>query len=177
MSTARAAVHLHIIIAISVALVSCAESVDDRSSALTQKRTLDESSPLSSDWRSNPSDVALQKQLVSHGYDPGTIDGVMGPNTMAAIKRFQKDRNLIPSGTVGPATRAYLMPPSVDEVSTFMSRSEIRKYHLTHSQGNAYLGYLSPLSGDAGGYRLLSTYQAYPSRYRSGNDRSGSSWR
>ncbi len=161
MSTIRAALSLHICIFVSMAMVSCAESGDDRSSPLTQKRTLDQASNISSEWRSSPTDETVQKQLSSLGYDPGTIDGVMGPRTRAAIARFQNDRKLLPSGRVGPATAAYLMPASVMQVNTFLSRNDIRNGDLSRSTGFSYSGYLSPLRHDAGGYNLFSSYPYY----------------
>ena len=161
MSNIRAAVSLHICVFFSLAAISCAESVDDRPDPLTQKRTLDQSTTISTDWRSSPTDETVQKQLSSLGYDPGTIDGVMGPQTRAAIKRFQNDKKLLPSGMVGPATTAYLMPASVRQVNTFMSRSDIMNDYLSRSSGSSYAGYRSPLRNDAGGYNLLSSYPYY----------------
>lgn len=161
MSIFRAAVSLHVCIFVSLAMVSCAERVDDRSSALTERRTLDQSNSLSSDWRSSPTDETLQTHLTNLGYNPGTIDGVMGPKTRAAIRRFQNDRRLLPSGRVGPATTAYLMPASVMQVNTFLSRTDIRNDNFSRSSGFSYSGYLSPLKDDAGGYNLLSSYPYY----------------
>jgi peptidoglycan L-alanyl-D-glutamate endopeptidase CwlK len=36
----------------------------------------------------------VQTALVAHGFDPGTIDGIMGPKTRAALKAFQKAEGL-----------------------------------------------------------------------------------
>ncbi len=36
----------------------------------------------------------IQRTLVSKGYNPGKIDGVVGPETMAAVNAFQRDNNL-----------------------------------------------------------------------------------
>ena len=94
MSASRAIAFLLSCILTSLTLVSCAENADDRSSALTEKRTLDQASRISSERRLSPTDETLQKQLTIHGYDPGTIDGIMGPQTRAAIRRFQNDRLL-----------------------------------------------------------------------------------
>ncbi len=161
MSIIRATVSLHVCIIVALAMVSCAESGDDRSGPLTQKRTLDQTSRLSSNWNSSPTDVTVQKQLNSLGYDPGTIDGVMGPKTRAAFKRFQQDRELFPSGKIGPATTAYLMPASVGLVSTFLSRTEIRNGYFSNSSDFSYSGYISSLNGDAGQYDRLSSYPYY----------------
>ena len=39
----------------------------------------------------------LQRALVSKGYDPGKIDGVVGVQTMRALTRYQTE-NSLPSG-------------------------------------------------------------------------------
>ncbi len=60
---------------------------------------------------------AYQQQLAALGYYPTSlIDGIRGPKTVAAVKEFQTDADLVVDGIVGPATRAALdialkMPP------------------------------------------------------------------
>ncbi len=51
---------------------------------------------------------AVQKALQDKGMDPGPIDGVMGPKTMAALKAFQKDQKLTESGRLDDQTRNKL---------------------------------------------------------------------
>jgi len=51
----------------------------------------------------------LQTQLKRMGFDPGTVDGVMGPRTKAAVKEFQKQNGLKTDGIVGPQTSAVLV--------------------------------------------------------------------
>jgi putative peptidoglycan binding protein len=51
---------------------------------------------------------AVQKALQDKGMDPGPIDGVMGPQTMAALKAFQKDQKLSESGRLDDQTREKL---------------------------------------------------------------------
>jgi lytic murein transglycosylase len=40
----------------------------------------------------------LQERLVQAGFDPGGVDGRMGPKTVAAVKAFQKAKGLVPDG-------------------------------------------------------------------------------
>jgi lytic murein transglycosylase len=40
----------------------------------------------------------LQDLLGKEGFDPGGVDGRMGPKTVAAVKAFQKARGLVPDG-------------------------------------------------------------------------------
>lgn len=50
----------------------------------------------------------LQQNLKSIGYNVGEIDGKIGPKTIAAIKKFQKDNKLTVDGKVGKQTQAIL---------------------------------------------------------------------
>lgn len=51
----------------------------------------------------------LQENLVFLGINPGPIDGVFGPKTEAAVKRFQKLQGLEVDGIVGPKTREAIV--------------------------------------------------------------------
>nr|WP_037851601.1 peptidoglycan-binding protein [Streptomyces sp. NRRL S-340] len=48
--------------------------------------------------------VEAQCLLRHHGFDPGVVDGVYGPNTIRAVKRLQDNAGLLPDGQVGPHT-------------------------------------------------------------------------
>ena len=50
----------------------------------------------------------IQHLLCYLGYDPGDCDGVMGKNTMAAVKKFQVDYGLTADGDAGAATQKML---------------------------------------------------------------------
>lgn len=47
---------------------------------------------------------AIQKKLFSLGFDPGKIDGKMGPDTRNAVMEFQEKNNLKVDGRIGPET-------------------------------------------------------------------------
>ena len=51
---------------------------------------------------------SAQAALETQGYNPGSIDGQMGPNTRTALIKFQQDKGLTPSGTLDNATLAAL---------------------------------------------------------------------
>ena len=42
--------------------------------------------------------IELQERLVAAGIDPGAVDGKIGPNTIAAVKAYQKTIGLVPDG-------------------------------------------------------------------------------
>src|SRR5690606_35049033 len=50
----------------------------------------------------------LQQQLKRAGFDPGTIDGVFGAKTEAAVRAAQKAHGLVVDGVAGPKTYAAL---------------------------------------------------------------------
>src|SRR5215470_11637439 len=51
---------------------------------------------------------AAQEALKTQGFDPGPIDGRMGPRTRAAISDYQRRENLPVTGTLDTATMAKL---------------------------------------------------------------------
>src|SRR5688572_3826006 len=46
----------------------------------------------------------LQRRLKGAGFDPGPVDGYLGPKTEKAVKAFQRARGLVVDGEVGPQT-------------------------------------------------------------------------
>jgi peptidoglycan hydrolase-like protein with peptidoglycan-binding domain len=52
----------------------------------------------------------LQTALRNAGFNPGKIDGGMGPQTQGAVKDFQRAHNLIADGMIGLKTIKALLP-------------------------------------------------------------------
>jgi murein L,D-transpeptidase YcbB/YkuD len=50
----------------------------------------------------------IQEALAANGVNPGTIDGIYGPKTEAAVLGYQLIKGLVPDGEVGPETAASL---------------------------------------------------------------------
>lgn len=50
----------------------------------------------------------MQIALRARGYDPGALDGILGPRTAAALRGFQRSRGLPADGIAGPSTVAEL---------------------------------------------------------------------
>ena len=70
--------------------------------------------PFSRDWPMadrplKPSEISdLQRALRGAGYDTGDIDGVLGRQTIAAVRAFQKDRGLVADGYATPGLLTLL---------------------------------------------------------------------
>ena len=70
--------------------------------------------PFSRDWPMadrplKPSEISdLQRGLRQAGYDTGDIDGVLGRQTIAAVRAFQKDRGLVADGYATPGLLTVL---------------------------------------------------------------------
>jgi murein DD-endopeptidase MepM/ murein hydrolase activator NlpD len=56
----------------------------------------------------NPEIAALQVGLRGRGLYTGTVDGVLGPGTEAALRRFQRRKGLAADGVPGASTRKAL---------------------------------------------------------------------
>lgn len=52
---------------------------------------------------------SLQLELKRAGYDPGVIDGKMGPTTRYALRQFQQAQGLHPTGTPDIPTMTRLL--------------------------------------------------------------------
>lgn len=50
----------------------------------------------------------IQQKLKELGYYNGVVDGILGPASVTAIKKFQKDNGLVVDGIVGAKTAAKL---------------------------------------------------------------------
>lgn len=100
----------------------------------------------------------IQSQLKARGFDPGGVDGRVGPDTRAAIIAFQRAQGLSPDGKVGPLTSAALFG-AVAGADAF---APARGQRFT-ARGTGYYPDASPLEG---GYvdrlgRPLHTLQDY----------------
>ena len=73
---------------------------------------------------SKASVMDAQKQLRGLGFDVGAPDGVMGTKTIAALRRFQTERHLPPTGNLDSATVLQLKKETraVEEKITARSR-------------------------------------------------------
>lgn len=81
----------------------------------------------------------VQIALNRHGYGPVSTDGLMGPITMQALKKFQVEHNMMADGIVGPKTTRALEQGagSSDEhsVLSYMAMSDRGRKDLLNSEG------------------------------------------
>ena len=86
----------------------------------------------------------VQKKLKKWGYYTGAVDGINGPKTIAAVKKFQKKYGLTQDGIVGPLTAAK-MGLSVSQNSTGSKYNSNDRYLLAkviyaEARGESYTG-------------------------------------
>jgi hypothetical protein len=63
------------------------------------------------DWRVGQA----QELLKDAGFNPGPIDGVLGPRTKAALRRYQASQGLPTTGALDEATRQSLVPSGLPQ--------------------------------------------------------------
>lgn len=87
----------------------------------------------------------LQTKLNNWGYNAGTVDGIFGSNTLAAVKRFQANNGLTVDGIVGVKTAAALGMTLSGSSSSNSSYSSSDLYLLAkciyaEARGEPYIG-------------------------------------
>lgn len=86
----------------------------------------------------------VQKRLKKWGYYTGNVDGINGPKTIAAVKKFQKKYGLTQDGVVGPLTAAK-MGISVSQSTSSSNYNSNDRYLLAkviyaEARGESYTG-------------------------------------
>lgn len=87
----------------------------------------------------------LQTKLNNWGYNAGTVDGIFGSNTLAAVKHFQANNGLTVDGIVGAKTAAALGMTLSGSSSSNSSYSSSDLYLLAkciyaEARGEPYIG-------------------------------------
>ena len=86
----------------------------------------------------------VQQKLKKWGYYTGSVDGINGPLTKAAVKRFQKKYGLTQDGIVGPVTAAKmgLKVSNYSSASNYSNNDLYLLAKLVHSEarGEPYTG-------------------------------------
>lgn len=66
----------------------------------------------------------LQSRLTAHGFPCGVIDGIVGKNTRAALRRFQKANNLPVTIVADKATVEALRKPANSHIEKILERDD-----------------------------------------------------
>lgn len=82
----------------------CPYSVKPKSSSSSNTNTKYSTSNTTPSLSANELNIQMQNKLNELGYKCGKADGIIGRNTKAAIKDFQKDKGLVVDGIVGSKT-------------------------------------------------------------------------
>jgi hypothetical protein len=80
-------------------------------------------------WKTHREDVRIiQKYLKKEGYDPGRIDGLLGPKTTEAVKAYQAEKSLVIDGKI-----------TEELVARFLSHVKVPEdFFICYSSGPAH---------------------------------------
>ncbi|WP_199190473.1 peptidoglycan-binding domain-containing protein, partial [Nitratireductor sp. StC3] len=94
---------------------------------------------------------AIQVALTLLGYDPGPVDGIMGPQTQSALAQLQSDSGLDPTGELDDETLGLLYPGLVGIIGDLDSTNDQDCHDVgtgdpapIHSKWNSHLKTGSP---------------------------------
>jgi len=95
--------------------------------------------------------VTAQQRLQDDGYYSGTVDGVLGPNTVAALRAYQRDHRLSVTGRLdSPTVRSLLSETRTASVPTPSSPAmDIRTAQRELKQRGFYSGPIDGVIGTA----------------------------
>ena len=82
----------------------------------------------------------IQSRLSAWGYNPGSVDGIYGAKTEAAVKRFQQKHGLTPDGIAGPATLAKIGLPTGSNSSYQSNVYLLARVISGEARGESYTG-------------------------------------
>ncbi|WP_179131178.1 peptidoglycan-binding protein, partial [Candidatus Entotheonella palauensis] len=87
--------------------------------------------PITSD--SSEDLATIQRRLADQGFDPGPVDGLMGPRTKKAIRRFQRQNGLTVSGKISDRLKQALGLPQLTAPITQRPGLEITNWYDQNS--------------------------------------------
>lgn len=94
-----------VVVGVALALIGAACGDGDSSVSTGSTSTTSPSSDVGGDGNDV---LAVQRALNGLDCDAGPLDGELGPDTLAAIRRFQQAAGIEVDGVVGPQTRAAI---------------------------------------------------------------------
>jgi lipid-binding SYLF domain-containing protein len=108
---------------------------DKGTRSTTEKKTKKEKTTKKSSSVSQDKVRQAQTALMNQGFDPGPIDGIMGPLTMTALRNFQLHNHLQDTGTLTAETENMLLSGASAGTLSSDQRSSLETSGVT-SQGN-----------------------------------------
>jgi peptidoglycan hydrolase-like protein with peptidoglycan-binding domain len=109
--------------------------------------------------------VQAQRQLKALGFDPGTTDGTMGPQSEAALREYQRAYRLPPTGVLDEATLRSLLPDQfqASPLPATLSNREV----ILHAQRQLKVLGFNPGSIDGNlGPQTVAALRQYQRAYR-----------
>ncbi|MEE9301840.1 MAG: peptidoglycan-binding protein [Alphaproteobacteria bacterium] len=95
--------------------------------------------------------TGIQTELVVHGYDPGAVDGALGPRTRRAIRAYQRDAGLAVDGLATKELLDHLKfaLPKVYKAGELLAldRGLVIAVQMELSDRGYYLGKIDGISG------------------------------
>ena len=103
--------------------------------------------------------IAIQEALSSRGFNPGPIDGILGPKTRSAIVKFKRSIGLRARPYIGPITRGALLDDRspAPQIST--------KEPIWFRNARSYLG-LREYPGKRSNSKILNWWKLIRAKYR-----------
>lgn len=126
-------------------------------------KATNESTKSSSDIKQALSIKDIQAALKKLGYYTGAVDGVSGPYTENAIKKFQRSKKLTADGVVGPATAKLLIgsTSSTSQAAKVVSSSVTIKTTKDIQAALKKLGYYTGTVDGVSGSKTLSAIKKF----------------
>ena len=81
---------------------------------------------------------SAQQALAQAGHDPGSIDGVLGRQTVAALRAYQKANGLPETGRLDEPTLAKLQPSGGDASASPADPAQATKTGANVGEGASY---------------------------------------
>ena len=135
------------IIIACVLMLTCVASVFGFASYLKPNiadKTISVAAKIDTAYAATANTTEVQKKLKRWGYYTGSVDGINGPKTKAAVKKFQKKYGLVQDGIVGPLTAAKMgltvSGSSSSSNYTSNDRYLLAKVIYAEARGESYTG-------------------------------------
>ncbi len=120
----------HLTIAVATALGLSTAAMAQTGDMGKQRGTTSEPSASATQGMASSDDVRqVQQELQNRGFNVGTVDGVMGPQTKGALKEFQQAEGLPATGELNEKTKSQLKTSSAGSRASGTTGVDRRERH------------------------------------------------